>query len=534
MADNTLEDGAAEDDSLQDSVALRGSLAAEQETPFPRPPESTAHEASWTTTPFSLQPYHNQEPLTCSKALAAKFEALSPSESSEANTTVEMAAEIQVRQLPAAHEGEAERVHQEQDEVQEVAEVCQRGISGAAPCLDTGPDNTEGAKQETITQGHLSERGSEAEQKSSDVHVQDRRKQLDPDAFTHAEQHDPRADTKASSETLVCKGNQSSAPMLGGQGLEGETLGQVEQAQRDEASATAAMMSRIVSLARDEDDTDACYAGACNAGDADTCRTGMLATRPALLVVSSARDADDADACNAGISMPFQSENIQPHKQHACNAGISTVQRRHQHSAEENSEAECNAGISTAQRSTCASARVQRRNGRLISRAAVADDQDASRTVGRAVEGQSEGGGEKACVRLEEEQEQEQEEEQQVMQQQQNGKSAVELGKLSQHALKIEGLDTELLTIEHLAPQSGSSVGKDAIANIGNLVLVGEKLNNEKLGNKSFNLKKPFVMKAPEVWKDDVLRNANVWGATKIDARASLMADVALDKVWKI
>ena len=108
------------------------------------------------------------------------------------------------------------------------------------------------------------------------------------------------------------------------------------------------------------------------------------------------------------------------------------------------------------------------------------------------------------------------------------------LGKLSQHALKIEGLDTELLTIEHLAPQSGSSVGKDAIANIGNLVLVGEKLNNEKLGNKSFNLKKPFVMKAPEVWKDDVLRNANVWGATKIDARASLMADVALDKVWKI
>lgn len=108
------------------------------------------------------------------------------------------------------------------------------------------------------------------------------------------------------------------------------------------------------------------------------------------------------------------------------------------------------------------------------------------------------------------------------------------LGKLSQHALNIEGLDTELLTIEHLAPQSGSSLTMDHIANIGNLVLVGEKLNSEKLGNKSFRLKKPLLLKAPDVWKDEILGQAKAWGGAKIEARASLMADLALEEVWKI
>ena len=108
------------------------------------------------------------------------------------------------------------------------------------------------------------------------------------------------------------------------------------------------------------------------------------------------------------------------------------------------------------------------------------------------------------------------------------------LGKLSQHGLNIEGLDTDLLTVEHLAPQSGSSVEKDNIANIGNLVLVGEKLNNEILGNKSFKLKKPLLMRATDVWKDKVLRKAKSWGAGEIEARGSFLAHIALDKVWKI
>lgn len=108
------------------------------------------------------------------------------------------------------------------------------------------------------------------------------------------------------------------------------------------------------------------------------------------------------------------------------------------------------------------------------------------------------------------------------------------LGRLTQHGLKLEGLDTELLTIEHLAPQSGSSLELEHIANIGNLVLVGDKLNSEKLGSKSFKLKKPLLVKANDVWKDEVLRRAKAWGSTKIESRASVLAQIALDEVWKI
>ena len=108
------------------------------------------------------------------------------------------------------------------------------------------------------------------------------------------------------------------------------------------------------------------------------------------------------------------------------------------------------------------------------------------------------------------------------------------LGRLTQHGLGMEGLDTELLTIEHLAPQSGSSIEMDQISNIGNLILVGDKLNSEELGDKSFKAKKPLLVRAAEVWKDDVLRQAKAWGGTKIEARASLLANVALEEVWTI
>ena len=74
----------------------------------------------------------------------------------------------------------------------------------------------------------------------------------------------------------------------------------------------------------------------------------------------------------------------------------------------------------------------------------------------------------------------------------------------------------------------------DQISNIGNLILVGDKLNSEELGDKSFKAKKPLLVRAAEVWKDDVLRQAKAWGGTKIEARASLLANVALEEVWTI
>ena len=107
------------------------------------------------------------------------------------------------------------------------------------------------------------------------------------------------------------------------------------------------------------------------------------------------------------------------------------------------------------------------------------------------------------------------------------------LGKLARHGLKSKVLDYEQLTIEHLAPQRGSSVAADRIASIGNLILVDGDLNQE-LASKPFKRKKPLLIKATDVWKDDTLRKAKTWEEAKIGVRAKLLAKLAREEVWKI
>ncbi len=91
------------------------------------------------------------------------------------------------------------------------------------------------------------------------------------------------------------------------------------------------------------------------------------------------------------------------------------------------------------------------------------------------------------------------------------------------------------MTIEHLAHQSsgkGSILTDEQLAEIGNLILVDEKLN-EKLGTKPFP-EKLKLLKASPVWIDDYLKQQTSWGASEIRQRSDHLAKFAFEKVWRI
>jgi len=96
-------------------------------------------------------------------------------------------------------------------------------------------------------------------------------------------------------------------------------------------------------------------------------------------------------------------------------------------------------------------------------------------------------------------------------------------------------IDREKMTIEHLIPESPAkapSLADDQIASIGNLILVTQKINN-KLANKTFTEKKS-MLKSCNVWVDDVITNAQTWGPSEIQNRATLLADEAFNDVWPL
>ena len=107
------------------------------------------------------------------------------------------------------------------------------------------------------------------------------------------------------------------------------------------------------------------------------------------------------------------------------------------------------------------------------------------------------------------------------------------LGCVARHGLGTDALEFDEMTIEHIVPQSDTSIAEDDIANIGNLVLVTAKLN-EKLATKPFAAKKPRLDAATDVWLDDVLRQATKWQRPEIRARADTLATLALEKVWQL
>ena len=87
------------------------------------------------------------------------------------------------------------------------------------------------------------------------------------------------------------------------------------------------------------------------------------------------------------------------------------------------------------------------------------------------------------------------------------------------------------MTIEHIAPESSNSHKEEVISNIGNLILLSSDLNSS-LGNKNFSAKKPILSKAA-IWKDAIFESAIEWNDESVKQRASLLASLAYDKVWK-
>jgi hypothetical protein len=88
-------------------------------------------------------------------------------------------------------------------------------------------------------------------------------------------------------------------------------------------------------------------------------------------------------------------------------------------------------------------------------------------------------------------------------------------------------VDYSKMTIEHIAsqnPKSGKAVAN--YASIGNLIFVPDKVNSDKLKNKSFS-EKMKVLVANNVPLDEVLKNTKHWEDKEIDARTKHLSSIA-------
>lgn len=95
--------------------------------------------------------------------------------------------------------------------------------------------------------------------------------------------------------------------------------------------------------------------------------------------------------------------------------------------------------------------------------------------------------------------------------------------------------DSELMTMEHLAPENPAKKGglsAEQVASIGNLILLSQELNN-KLANKGFP-EKVAILKNSHVWLDPVILAADQWGPEEVENRTKVLAQNAYDKVWAL
>lgn len=106
------------------------------------------------------------------------------------------------------------------------------------------------------------------------------------------------------------------------------------------------------------------------------------------------------------------------------------------------------------------------------------------------------------------------------------------LRKDAEHISSGVALDFPAMTIEHIAPQSSTSVGDQSVASIGNLILVEASFNSSVLANKSF-LAKKNALEQSNVSLDEILISASAWGEHAISNRSASMAERAYTDIFK-
>ena len=110
------------------------------------------------------------------------------------------------------------------------------------------------------------------------------------------------------------------------------------------------------------------------------------------------------------------------------------------------------------------------------------------------------------------------------------------LSKVHAHYRQDTVTNYELMTIEHLLPES--KVGQNGICDadigkLGNLIVVPAELNNVDLGNKGF-LEKKQILESKNVLLDEKVKNATTWDKQQIEERTKWIAKVAYEKIWNI
>jgi hypothetical protein len=93
-------------------------------------------------------------------------------------------------------------------------------------------------------------------------------------------------------------------------------------------------------------------------------------------------------------------------------------------------------------------------------------------------------------------------------------------------------IDKSESTIEHFLAQS-SGLPDAIVGQIGNLLLVPPKLNNEKLGDKDPSAKKA-ILKSKKYPIPDAMEHSAKWGKDEIEAHTDSLALMSYQKIWKI
>jgi uncharacterized protein with ParB-like and HNH nuclease domain len=109
------------------------------------------------------------------------------------------------------------------------------------------------------------------------------------------------------------------------------------------------------------------------------------------------------------------------------------------------------------------------------------------------------------------------------------------LSKIHAYYTQDKVIDYDLMTIEHILPQSEigkNDINEKDVGQIGNLILVPSKLNTE-LGKKNF-LDKKRILESKNVLLDEKVKNVTSWGKQQIEERTKWLAENAYSKIWKI